>query len=48
MDTQLTRVIDRVTALIQPILLLFMAGLVGGLVWSMVNIVFSTLSQLNR
>ena len=48
MDTQLTRVIERVTALIQPILLLFMAGLVGGLVWTMVNIVFSTLSQLNR
>lgn len=48
MDTQLTRVIERVTALIQPILLLLMAGLVGGLVWAMVNIVFSTLSQLNR
>jgi general secretion pathway protein F/type IV pilus assembly protein PilC len=48
MDTQLTRVIERVTALIQPILLLLMAGLVGGLVWTMVNIVFSTLSQLNR
>jgi len=48
MDTQLTRVIERVTALIQPCLLLLMAGLVGGLVYTMVNIVFSTLSQLNR
>ena len=48
MDTQLSRVIERVTALIQPVLLLLMAGLVGGLVWSMINIVFSTLSQLNR
>ena len=48
MDTQLTRVIDRVTALIQPIMLMIMAALVGGLVWTMVNIVFSTLSQLNR
>lgn len=48
MDTQLTRTIERVTALIQPILLLLMAVLVGGLVWTMVNIVFSTLSQLNR
>lgn len=48
MDTQLTRVIERVTELIQPVLLLLMAGLVGGLVWTMVNIVFSTLSQLNR
>lgn len=48
MDTQLSRVIERVTALIQPILLLLMAALVGSLVWSMINIVFSTLSQLNR
>ncbi|MDB6004931.1 MAG: hypothetical protein JWR15_1918, partial [Prosthecobacter sp.] len=48
MDTQLTRVIDRVTALIQPILLMVMAALVGGLVYTMVNIVFSTLSQLNH
>lgn len=48
MDTQLTRVIERVTALIQPILLLLMAGLVGSLVWTMVNIVFSTLSQLKH
>lgn len=48
MDTQLSRVIDRVTALIQPCLLLVMAALVGGLVYTMVNIVFSTLSQLNH
>lgn len=48
MDVQLTRTIERVTALIQPCLLLLMAVLVGGLVWTMVNIVFSTLSQLNR
>ncbi|HRH99358.1 MAG TPA: type II secretion system F family protein [Prosthecobacter sp.] len=48
MDTQLTRTIERVTALIQPCLLLLMAALVGGLVWTMVNIVFSTLSQLNH
>ncbi len=47
-DTQLTRTIERVTALIQPILLLLMAVLVGGLVWAMVNIVFSTLSQLRH
>ncbi|MFO1483010.1 MAG: type II secretion system F family protein [Verrucomicrobiaceae bacterium] len=48
MDVHLSRVIERVTALIQPCLLLLMAVLVGGLVWTMVNIVFSTLSQLNR
>ncbi len=48
MDTQLTRVIERVTALIQPVLLLLMAGLVGSLVYTMVNIVFSTLSQLKH
>lgn len=48
MDMQLTRVIERITALIQPCLLLLMAVLVGGLVWTMVSIVFSTLSQLNH
>lgn len=48
MDIHLTRVIERVTALIQPVLLLLMAGLVGSLVYTMVNIVFSTLSQLQR
>jgi type II secretory pathway component PulF len=48
MDTQLSRVIERVTALIQPCLLMVMAALVGGLVYTMVNIVFSTLSQLNH
>ncbi len=48
MDTQLSRVIERVTELIQPVLLLGMAGLVGSLVYTMVNIVFSTLSQLQR
>jgi len=48
MDTQLSRVIERVTELIQPVLLLGMAGLVGTLVYTMVNIVFSTLSQLQR
>lgn len=48
MDTQLTRVIERVTELIQPVLLIFMAGLVGSLVYTMVNIVFSTLSQLKH
>lgn len=48
MDVQLSRTIDRVTALIQPCLLLLMAVLVGGLVWTMVTIVFSTLNQLNR
>lgn len=48
MDVQLTRTIERVTALIQPCLLLLMAVLVGGLVWTMVSIVFSTLGQLNH
>ena len=48
MATQLSRTLDRVTALIQPCLLLVMAALVGGLVYTMVNIVFSTLSQLKH
>ncbi len=48
MDTQLSRVIERATALIQPCLLMIMAVLVGGLVWTMINIVFSTLNQLKH
>jgi general secretion pathway protein F/type IV pilus assembly protein PilC len=48
MDTQLTRTIERVTALIQPCLLIVMATLVGTLVYTMVNIIFSTLSQLRQ
>lgn len=48
MDVHLSRVIERVTALIQPVLLMLMAGLVGTLVYTMVNIVFATLSQLQR
>ena len=48
MDIHLTRVIERVTALIQPVLLILMASLVGTLVYTMVNIVFSTLSQLQH
>jgi type II secretory pathway component PulF len=45
-DRQLTKTIDNATALLQPVLMLVMAVLVGGMVWMMINIVFSTLQQI--
>jgi general secretion pathway protein F/type IV pilus assembly protein PilC len=47
-DRQLTKTIDHATALLQPVLMMVMAVLVGGMVWLMVNIVFSTLQQINE
>lgn len=47
-DRQLGKVIDRATALLQPVIMLFMAGMVGGMAWMMINIVFSTLNQINQ
>ncbi|MEZ0273721.1 MAG: type II secretion system F family protein, partial [Roseimicrobium sp.] len=46
-DRQLTKTIDHATALLQPVLMLVMAVLVGGMVWMMISIVFSTLQQIN-
>ncbi|RBP35338.1 general secretion pathway protein F/type IV pilus assembly protein PilC [Roseimicrobium gellanilyticum] len=45
-DRQLTKTIEHATALLQPVLMLVMAVLVGGMVWMMINIVFSTLQQI--
>ena len=47
-DRQLSKVIDRATALLQPVIMLFMAGMVGGMAWMMISIVFSTLKQVNQ
>jgi general secretion pathway protein F/type IV pilus assembly protein PilC len=46
-DRQLGKVIERATALIQPVIMLAMAVMVGGMAWMMINIVFSTLQQVN-
>lgn len=45
-DRQLTKTIDHATALLQPVLMMVMAVLVGGMVWMMISIVFSTLQQI--
>lgn len=47
-DRQLAKVIERVSALIQPVIMLVIAVLVGGMVWLMLDIVFSTLEQVNQ
>jgi type II secretory pathway component PulF len=47
-DRQLSKVIERATALIQPVIMLGMAAMVGGMAWMMINIVFSTLQQVNQ
>ncbi len=47
-DRQLSKVIERATALIQPVIMLAMAAMVGGMAWMMINIVFSTLQQVNQ
>lgn len=47
-DRQLTKTIDHATALLQPMLMLVMAVLVGGMVWMMISIVFSTLQLINE
>lgn len=47
-DRQLSKVIERASALIQPVIMLFMAAMAGGMAWLMINIVFSTLQQVNH
>ncbi|MFZ4763853.1 MAG: type II secretion system F family protein [Roseimicrobium sp.] len=47
-DRQLAKVIERVSALIQPIIMMGIAVMVGGMVWLMLDIVFSTLDQVNK
>jgi general secretion pathway protein F/type IV pilus assembly protein PilC len=47
-DRQLSKVIEQATALIQPVIMLIIAAMVGGMAWMMVNIVFSTLQQVNQ
>jgi general secretion pathway protein F/type IV pilus assembly protein PilC len=47
-DRHLTKVLDHATALIQPVIMLVMAGMVGSMAWMIVKIVYSTLEQLNK
>ncbi len=47
-DSQFSQTLERATALLQPVIMLVMAGMVGGMAWMMINIVFSTLQQVNQ
>ena len=47
-DRQLAKAIDRATALLQPVIMMGVAVVVGGMVWLMINVVFSTLAQMNQ
>lgn len=47
-DRQLAKTLDHATALLQPMIMLFMAAMVGGMAWMMINIVFSTLQEVNQ
>jgi type II secretory pathway component PulF len=45
-DAQLSKLIDRATALIQPVIVLVMAVAVGLMAWMMVNVVYGTLENI--
>ncbi|MBL9129720.1 MAG: type II secretion system F family protein [Verrucomicrobiaceae bacterium] len=47
LDTQFARLVERATALIQPCILVVMAVVVGGIVYAIIDVVFSTLQQIN-
>jgi len=47
-DRQLSQVLDRATAAIQPVIIVFMAAMVGSMAWIMISVVYSTLENLRR
>ncbi len=47
-DRQLTKVMERATAALQPIIILAMAGMVGTMAWMMISVVYSTLANLRQ
>ncbi|MEI6535118.1 MAG: type II secretion system F family protein [Verrucomicrobiaceae bacterium] len=47
-DRQLTKVMERATAALQPVIILCMAGMVGTMAWMMISVVYSTLENLRR
>jgi len=47
-DAQLSKVIDRAAALIQPVIVLVMAVAVGVMAWMMVSVVYSTLENIRQ
>lgn len=47
-DRDLTRSMERVTALIQPVIIAIMALMVGTMAWMMISVVYSTLETLRK
>jgi general secretion pathway protein F/type IV pilus assembly protein PilC len=47
-DRQLSKVLDRATAALQPVIILCMALMVGSMAWMMISVVYSTLESLRR
>jgi type II secretory pathway component PulF len=48
LDGQFNRLVERATALIQPCILVVMAVVVGGIVYAIIDVVFSTLQQIGK
>jgi type II secretory pathway component PulF len=47
-DRQLSKTIEQATALIQPVIMVVMAGMVGTMAYMMINVVYGTLENLRR
>lgn len=47
-ERHLSRAIDRATALLQPVIILVMASMVGTMAWMMINVVWATLNNLRK
>lgn len=47
-DRQLTKVMERAAAALQPVIILCMAGMVGTMAWMMISVVYSTLANLRQ
>ncbi len=47
-DRQLTKVMERAMAALQPVIILCMAIMVGTMAWMMISVVYSTLENLRR
>jgi general secretion pathway protein F/type IV pilus assembly protein PilC len=48
LDGQFNRLVERVTALIQPCILVVMAVIVGSIVYAVIDVVFATLQQIGK
>ncbi|WP_038159677.1 type II secretion system F family protein [Verrucomicrobium sp. BvORR106] len=47
-ESHLAKAMDRATALLQPVIILVMASMVGTMAWMMINVVWATLNNLQR